>query len=138
MKYTLKNIILSIFSLSAGGLIYLAARPDSYVSIFINRIIPLADIQRVLSPLNFEYINNYAPDFLWAFSLTCALLVTNKSIKATVLVVSLCGIIWETLQFIGIISGTGDIIDIITYLTAVFTAVLINKKECSNHEKEQK
>ncbi len=138
MKYTPKNVILSIFSLSAGGLIYLAARPDSYVSIFINRIIPLADIQRVLSPLNFEFINNYMPDYLWAFSLTCALLATNKSIKATVLIVSLCGIIWETLQFIGLISGTGDIIDIITYLTAVFSAVLINKKECSNHKKEQK
>ena len=137
MKNTKKNVILSIFSLSVGGLIYLATRPASYISVFINRIIPLEDIQRVFSPLNIEFVNNYVPDFLWAFSLTCALLATNKSIKASALTVSLCGIIWEAIQFFGLTPGTGDIVDIIMYLTAVFTAVLINKKECSNYEKEQ-
>ena len=137
MKTTKRNIILSALSLIVGGSIYILTRPDSHIAVLANGIIPLPKIQGYIYQLNIDAIKNFLPDFLWAFSFTCAFFVITRNRKHVILIVALCGILWESLQFTGIISGTGDIIDVIMYLTAVYTAVLINKKECSDHEKEQ-
>lgn len=137
MKKIKKLHILSVVSLLAGGFLYLATRPDAHISVFIDKIIPLEEIQTNFLVLKTNVIKYYVPDFLWAFSFTCALLTINQNIKLVVSLASLSGMLWEGMQFTGIISGTGDAIDIIMYLTAVFIAVLINKKECSDYEKEQ-
>ena len=137
MKSIKKSLILSVVSLSIGGFIYVVTRPDTHISLFADNILPIKELQNIFSFLNVDVIKYHIPDFLWAFSFTCAFLTIDQNFKRVCFFTSICGILWEAMQFTHIVSGTGDFIDIIMYLTAVFIAVLINKKECSDDEKEQ-
>lgn len=135
MKKTKINIFLSVLAISVGGFIYLVTRPDSYISIFIEYIIDTDNIRKTFCFLDREIIKNYIPDFLWSLGFTCALFAVNKNTAQTIGISSVTGIIWEAFQYLNIINGTGDIVDIIMYLTAVFIAVLINKKGEFKNEK---
>ncbi len=137
MKKTKFNIILSVVSIMLGGIIYLITRPEAYVSIFFEGIINLSYLRGLFSILHKDIIKYYLPDFLWSFSFTCALFTVNENRKQVFVTGAVTGIVWECLQYFKIISGTGDIIDIIMYIIAVFIAVLINKKGVFNNEKEQ-
>ena len=72
----------------------------------------------------------YLPDFLWMFSLTCALfgimLPRNSSIVIWSAVSFLWGVLWETAQWNGVVDGTGDLWDVLMYIMAVIAAALIN------------
>lgn len=124
------NLVLCCLSILLGGIIYVALRTNTHVSIFIYS---LFDIRPVIitSPLfNNHFLKYYFPDFLWAFSLNCGLLSifnhTTRNIILAGIVAFLCGFSWEILQYIKIISGTGDWIDILLYLSACAIAVTIN------------
>ncbi|WP_460560074.1 hypothetical protein [Ferruginibacter profundus] len=63
------------------------------------------------------YIGNHLPDGLWAYAfLSCILIIWNRQIHMPwLIVVFISFVVFETLQSLDIISGTGDIKDIITY-----------------------
>ena len=122
------NIILSIFTLFLGGAIYILYRENSYISNFVEILIDLNPIRNTFKPLECDFIKYYLIDYLWALSLISGLntlFITKKETLRICLFVFSLGSIWETLQFINIISGTGDIIDILMYLAAVITTVII-------------
>ena len=117
-------ILICAGSLSLGAVIYLFSRPDAYVSILFSKIFHINRIQ-VLFP---SIVSYYIPDFLWAVSL-CSGLIALVPIKWNALwgiLTALYGVLWEGLQFICAVNGTADIIDIIMYLSAAISVVMIN------------
>ena len=130
------NIILSIVTLFFGGTIYIIYRENSYISNFIENIIDLTILRNMFKPFGCDFIKYYLIDYLWALSSSLNSLFTAKkgTLRICVFVFSL-GSTWEILQFLNIISGTGDIADIFMYLTAVITTVII---KFSTNKGEQK
>lgn len=122
--------LLSVMSLSAGGLIYILFRPTTYIAKPFMKFFPfISDISGLLSLSNCTFLKYYFPDYLWAFSLFCCfntVSTSKKSMLYRACAVVLIGALWETLQYFHIISGTGDLIDVFMYLTAVLTVVLLD------------
>ncbi|MDR3711947.1 MAG: hypothetical protein P4L51_03960 [Puia sp.] len=74
-------------------------------------------------------IRNYMPDGLWAYAfLSCVLIIWERQINRTwILAVFFAAALFEYLQFVGLIAGTGDEIDICVYFTSFGLALLSNK-----------
>ena len=88
-----------------------------------------------------EKIKYYFSDYLWAVSLCCGLhcilLPSNKGSLLCFAITVCYGFIWELLQYASIFKGTGDLWDILMYILAGFTVLILNfisKKE-KKHEK---
>jgi hypothetical protein len=69
------------------------------------------------------------PDFLWAFSFTLVLLAIwlncEKYKYFFIAVPCFLGVLSEIMQYLSLISGTFDIYDLIAYLTAYFSALIL-------------
>ncbi|MBQ9848677.1 MAG: hypothetical protein IJO64_06445 [Clostridia bacterium] len=132
------NVLLSVLSLVAGGAFYVLFRADSYIAKAFNGMCSILYLREKLHPHFSDFLNFYFLDFLWGFSLACALIALfDSEIKerATCCSVSLlCGIAWEVLQYEGFVGGTADFLDVIMYLLAALFAFIINIKE-KTHEK---
>ncbi len=128
MKRRYIYVLLCILTLGIGGGLYIIFRPDTYVAEFVRGIAPAVnDIYTKANTLNCDFLKYYLPDFLWAFSLNCglnAIFNTKKSYLITACAVSLLSIFWETAQYLGIVSGTGDFIDMAMYLFAVLLILI--------------
>ena len=121
-------ILLGTLSLIIGGAIYLLFRENAYITIFFGTNF-LARIRETVSFLSVQIVNFYFVDFLWGLSLCAYLLAIFAPKGAGIffcgIVAFLCGTGWELLQFTGVVSGTGDVLDIIAYLVAAIIAVII-------------
>lgn len=121
---------LSVASLSLGGVIYILFRPATYIAKAFIKVFPfVSKISGVLSLSNCTFLKYYFPDYLWAFSLFCCFNAVGKSTKTMkyrACAVFLMGALWEMLQYSHIISGTGDLIDVFMYITAVLSVVLLD------------
>ena len=130
---------LGILSLCLGTFIYILFREDTYIAKTVISLIDLSGIKHILYGLDNAFIKYYFPDFLWAFSLCCIVLVilTPKRKRSTIFsssIIFFWGSLYEILQMMNIISGTGDIVDIMLYLLATLTADIIYLRSCG-HEK---
>ena len=122
-KTTILSIFISILLLSIGVLIYFFANKSTFVFII--------------------FLRNYGADFCWMFSFVFALhpfisQIFQKSTIITISICCLCGIFFEILQKFNVINGTGDICDIISYLSAAILSCLLIKyiyKREKNYEK---
>lgn len=125
-------ILVGSLSLFLGGLIYLLFRENTYIAILFNCQL-IENIRYHLIGLNADFFRFYFPDFLWALSLNCYLLALfnpkRNGVIYCVLIVFFYGTLWETGQYINVLNGTGDINDIIMYLSASIFAALICIKE---------
>lgn len=79
-----------------------------------------------------SFIRNYVPDFLWLlsfYSLSAhfAKDLTKHYIIVTAMYVIILGVLFEILQLTGVVNGTFDIFDIITYIVSTIFACLIEK-----------
>jgi hypothetical protein len=74
-------------------------------------------------------IKNHFPDALWAYALTSSILIIWKREVNYfwLLLVILFFVVFEILQYLHFIKGTGDVWDVLTYLIATFIAIIINK-----------
>lgn len=128
------NLIFGVSALVIGALIYILFRSDTYISKIASKFLGIRNIQNRLSLLNSNLIKYYLPDFLWAFSLACMLQVSLKELSfgrmVSGFVAIACGVIWECLQALDVISGTGDLWDVAMYLLAGLLSIYINYKEC--------
>ena len=130
MKKRFVYFLLCAVSLVCGSILYIIFRPDSYVAIYVRNVVPI--LQTVFENINgtdVDFLKYYFPDFLWAFSFNCGLNVIFHEPKKAIIngiVVSLVGILWELAQKTGIVSGTGDIIDVLMYILAVVVLFLPN------------
>ena len=142
LSFCRKRVIMiwgCILSLLLGAFIYALFREDTYIAKIILSSMDLTSIKRFLSCFDKDFIKYYLPDYLWAFSLCCGILALldpkdrKKTFYCSFIAFS-WGVIYEILQLTGIISGTGDIIDIILYFLAILTVNIIYLRSCG-HEK---
>ena len=124
--------IIGTLALILGGLLYLIYRENTYISVTADKLIEISRIREILKPFGNNFLKFYLPDFLWAFSLACGLSVLltpfEKNVILSTVTVFLSGLIYELLQYLKIIGGTFDLIDILMYLLAAFAVFLINLK----------
>ena len=132
-----KKIILCfgcVLSILLGTFIYVIFRGDTYISKIISSVIEFKWITNTFSCFDNVFVKYYLPDFLWGFSLCCAIqLILNpknkKSMICCSMVAFLCGLVYEIIQWVGIVGGTGDIIDVLFYFLSSLTVSLICMKE---------
>ena len=128
-------IIISLLFLGFGAMIYILFRPNTHIAVTCNSIVNLDILRRSVSILGCDFFKFYLPDLLWGLSLSIAMFaIFLPNLKQKIIIsviVFLCGVFWEILQWMGIVSGTGDILDIVMYLVAALFAVMINLKRGS-------
>ncbi len=87
----------------------------------------------ILGGYGSNFLKFYFPDFLWAISLCFGLyaiyLPTIKTSIMLSVIVFVYGVIWEILQAVEVLGGTGDIVDVIMYLLACLLALIFNLKK---------
>lgn len=111
-----KKIIYSTVMLLIGILIY-------YLS--IKGIIEKTDLITSI-------IRNYVPDILWilsfySYSTFFSKSLTKNYIIFTAFYVISLGLIFEYLQFTGVVHGTFDFFDVVVYIISTIVACLIEK-----------
>ena len=127
------NILLGAASLTLGGLLYILFRENSYIASFVNGFTLVSKIRQIFRFCACDFLKYYFPDFLWGFSLCCGLMAIYVPAKRGMVICGLAaflfGCLWELAQYLGIVSGTGDALDMIMYLTAGLAGIFINLKE---------
>ena len=113
----------AVGSLILGFLLYVLFRENTFFhslfgleGIFVSVQVPFGGLLRY-----------YFPDFLWAYSLCCSLmtLYPQKDFRffcPIPWVTFGTGLAFETAQFFHLVRGTGDLADILLYLSAAFAA----------------
>ena len=124
------NFLLSFIFLLSGGLLYICFRENTYISIFASNYFDFEKIRAFASPISVDFTKYYLPDILWGLGLCHGLIAIfpagTRFLYSAGALAFFCGVTWELLQLFGVIFGTGDVIDIMLYLTASVMAVLIN------------
>ena len=123
------NLLIGIISLCVGGATYVMFRPNSYITKWIG-IDVFSNYEFIKA---FHPISYYLADLLWALSLGCLLVTLFFSKKRGIIFCSFVafftGLTWEMLQWMDIVSGTGDFIDVFMYFLSALLVVIINIKE---------
>ena len=132
MFHRRRAVIAGLIALFIGFCVYLLFREETYIAKFFEPSLKLKYIRQLLLYEPNDFVKYYLTDFLWAFSLYCFVSIIysehkySRLISATLTFAS--GFIWEILQFIGTVSGTGDVLDVATYLFACILASIIVKE----------
>lgn len=71
------------------------------------------------------FIKYYFPDMLWAYSLGCSTYYGYRNRAIKILLPILLGTTIEVCQYIGVLFGTGDILDIIIEIIGSYTACVV-------------
>lgn len=124
-----KRLILlggSLAALLAGALDYGIFRQDTYIGRMVAQLLSIDEKEVIFACGLLKW---YLPDYFWMLALSLALFaVTNpqkKELAVWVAVLALYGSGWELAQHIGLVSGTADWLDVIMYIMAVGSAVMI-------------
>lgn len=112
-----KRVILSIVALLIGVAVY---------CLFNNNLLTKSNII-------YTIIRNYLSDVLWVISFFFIAIIFSKNITKryillTTIFVFINSIFFEILQYMDIVNGTFDFIDIIAYFSAILISILIEKK----------
>jgi hypothetical protein len=129
-------LIFAVVSLLMGFIIYILFRPETYVTKWVVSVIGSEFSIYVPPAFDNNFIKYYLPDYLWGLSLACGLhlifLPKRKGSIAIALAVTFIGVLYEIMQYINLIIGTGDVLDVLLYLLAGFTAFLLNFRKERN------
>ena len=118
--------IIGVIALIIGAILYILFRPQTYIAQWFSNYSFIIDIQNSISEIQSSFLRFYFPDYLWGLSLSCFLhLLFRPHLRGSGVAV-LYGSLLELLQFFNIISGTGDFYDIIMFVLAGATAMIIN------------
>lgn len=119
-----KYFILGFLALFLGLLIYLFLRPNTHISRFLLSFFSI-DVPNVFSVIDNSFFKFYLVDYLWAFGFSCWLkCIFVEKPNGTLwcmFIVSFVGIAYEVMQYLGVISGTGDVLDCLLYVLAAWT-----------------
>ena len=122
-----KRLILlggSLTALLAGALDYGLFRQDTYIGRLVAQLLNIGEIGFVCG-----FLAWYLPDYLWMLALSLAIFAVTeprkKDLPVWAAVLALYGSGWELAQHIDLVSGTADWLDIIMYIMAVGSAVMI-------------
>lgn len=137
MRYLrIVNLLLSLFALLSGLLIYLFFRNDTYIHSFlpdyISEYFYIEDSEQKTGII-LDFIKYYFADFLWGISFSSALISVIYSYEVKLIIIYsaisfVIGLIFEICQHSGIIGGTFDYADICMYFAASVLVAVINIK----------
>ena len=133
MRNHVKTAVLGLAALSLGAVLYILFRPMSFVAVSLGTNGWLSQLRTWLQPFACNFLRFYLPDMLWAFALSCGLQAILASKKWGIV---LCGVaafvsgtIWELLQWLDVVRGTGDWLDMLMYLLAGLASIIFGIKE---------
>lgn len=133
MTKRIRNVMIAVLALVAGGLIYILLRENTYIAQLFHHNKMISFLRQTIPIDKWMWISFYLPDFLWGLALTCALIAvfmpTPKGVVLCGVAAALCGLSWELLQVSQLVRGTGDWWDVMMYFLASTTGILINLKE---------
>lgn len=120
---------LGLLSLSLGVFMYAVYRDNAYITLIISKFINLNTVRKLFYFAPLKSLCMFIPDFCWCFSLNCWLFLLFDERRKIYLILSITsfstGVVWELLQKSAIVSGTADILDVLMYLLAAFSAYII-------------
>lgn len=129
MNNRFRYLVHSVTALALGGIIYLLLRDRTH----IHDILHMPAMLYRLHFVGDGFVRYTLPDFLWAYSFASALhaLFCGRRRKFVFAAVVLSGAVYEFAQMLSLISGTGDVLDIIMYVLAAVIAdyIFFKKKE---------
>lgn len=130
---------LGVCSLVSGLILYLLFRENTYIARIVTLVVPLQFLREKLHFIKCEFLQFYFPDYLWAFSLSCWLhIVLNVRRHCTwccTMIVLCFGAVYELFQYLSLIEGTGDVVDVLLYLLAGLSVNIIYLKKEKKNEK---
>ena len=133
MGNCLKTAVLGLIALLVGTMLYIFFRPASYVSVIFGTYGWLSQLRTWLKPFPCDFLRYYLPDMLWALALGCGLqtilIPKGKGIVLCGVAAFASGVVWELLQWLGTVRGTGDWLDILMYALGSLASILFTKKE---------
>ncbi len=97
--------------------------------IFINCLAPiLIGGGLYFTDLSPGFIKNHLADGLWAYAfLSSLLIIWDREIPRNwIFIPFIVSVFFEGLQYLDIINGTADVLDILTYFTAFLFSLLLN------------
>ena len=108
-------------------------RKDTYLHGYFSAELCNYVYVNVKSNILTDFIRYYLPDFLWAFAFGAALTAVSYSHNRIVIILFsavsfLIGVLFEFVQYFGIVNGTFDYFDILMYAVAALTCAAINIK----------
>ena len=119
-------------ALVLGGAIYILLRPETYVAQLFPQAPILAQMRSKFGGDEWNFIKFYFADYLWGLSFCCFLhLIFQPQRKGSLLCAlgtAVYGTLLELLQYFGLISGTGDLLDVLMFISAAATALIINQR----------
>ncbi len=140
-KESIYYILVAFISLFMGFLLYVLFRPTTYISSYIFTYFPMLRTNYAFLFPRMRYFTYYLADFLWALSLSCGLhaifLPKKRGSLYCTITVFLLGSSYELLQHLDVISGTGDIADIMLYVLGSGAVNIIYFTRRDTHEKKQ-
>lgn len=127
MRIIIINIILPLI---IGIIIYILYSPDvigvKWLSTYIN--LPIFYCSALNSNIVFKIIRNYVLDMLWAYSLSCTLILLTSNIFLSFVLSGGFAVLIEYCQYFGIFEGTFDYLDIACELIAIFITKLTTRR----------
>lgn len=128
MKITKRHtflLLIAILSLVAGVLNYLIYQPD-LILLHTFKLPFLGNFRSYSKPLQF-FFRGYFSDITWCIALCLITIVLSElkylSFGGKIFIFTL-PFLTETAQYFGVIHGTFDWLDILTYVTIIFVFVL--------------
>ena len=118
----LKYLLLSMLFLATGLFCYARYNPHAFFMQFMPRKNTDFNTNQVQS----VFLASYAADICWSMSMTIAIqaiLLLKKTKIWYLLFLAVVGFVYESLQMIGLIPGTGDVLDYFAYLAGSLAGV---------------
>ena len=127
-RFLIANCFLGLF---LGFVFYFLSDNKLYITNWLYSFLGLDKTLISIDNIPLHIIRIYGLDFLWAFSMWFGIMLVsydlnNKIVVASILTIS-CGVVLEILQGIQLVSGTGDIYDVIAELLGVLVAYIVYK-----------
>ncbi len=128
MKQRLFCSIHAAIALFLGAASYVVLRDSTHLHKLLSFVVTM---RHAVSPVGL-FVGGYLPDFLWGYSLAMALyaacLPTRRYAYVPAMLSVVCGFLWELLQRLAVVSGTGDIADCVLYILAAIVSNIIYQK----------
>lgn len=135
-RIRLNFLLISLFSLIEGMVIYIFWRQGTYIHLFLPKnvlAVLTSTYENIPDSILIDFLRYYFVDFLWCISLNFALYSVSDFKKRSAVIIipivsAVAGLLFEVAQYLDIVTGTFDIADIVMYIVASLCAVMINIK----------
>lgn len=134
-----KYCLLSIVFLVLGISLYFMFNRNALVVRNVCSVLNI-EVENQIRFVGSDLISSFGADFLWSMSFTfmiqCILELKNKKIWFLIFS-SILGCLYEFLQYLGLVYGTADILDVVIYIVGTCISVIIIRLGGIKDEKKE-